>query len=112
MLAAALAVRFILELCLLATNVWAAYRFAPGIGGICLATIAAIAIATLWGMFLSPKRRLELGALPRLFLELALFAGAAWLLFSAGHPALGAALLGVELVDKSLLEWLQRTSAD
>jgi hypothetical protein len=73
--------------------------------------MAVLALAFLWGAFLSPRRRVELGALSRLSIEAAVFIAAALLLLGMGHPWLAGVLVGAELLDKAALEWLQRDSA-
>ena len=108
MLPAALAVRFILELCLLSGVGWAVVHLVSGPAGPGLAIAAVLALALLWDAFLSPKRRVELGALQRLLIEALLFIAAALLLLGTGHPWLAVALLGAELFDKAAVEWLQK----
>jgi hypothetical protein len=111
MLTIALGVRFALELCLLATAAWAASQLFPWPFGLGSAVAVVIALASLWGTFLSPKRRIEIGQIPRLAIELSLFVTAWWLLLSHGHGWLAAWLLVVEVVDKVAVEWLQRDRA-
>jgi len=111
MLPAALAIRFILELCLLSAVGWAVFHLVSGPAGFGLALKAVLALALLWGTFLSPKRRVELGAVPRLLIEAVLFVAAALLLLGIGHAWLAGALVGAELFDKAAVEWLRRDAA-
>ena len=108
MLNLALTVRFILELCLLTVAFWAASSVASWPLSVLCGVMTTLVVAAVWGILLSPKRRLELGAPQRLLLELMLFAGAAWLLFAKNHRSLAAALLIAWVIDKSAVEWLQR----
>jgi uncharacterized protein DUF2568 len=109
MLPVALAVRFLLELCLLLIAAWAPFRIVGGVAGVGLAATAAIAFGALWGIFLSPRRSVEIGVLPRLLLEAAIFVAAALLLVLAGHPSVAVLLLVVEFLDKAAVGWFQRS---
>jgi hypothetical protein len=108
MLTIALGVRFALELCLLSTAAWAASQLFSWPYGVGSAVAALIALAMLWGILLSPKRRVEIGHVPRLVLEFSLFIAAAWLLLRAGHAWLAAWLLVIEVAAKAAVERLQR----
>jgi hypothetical protein len=111
MLAVALAVRFALELCLISVTAWFFYRLSPGWNGAVLSLGGVIILAATWGTLLSPRRTVELGALVRLALELALFGLAAAALYSGGHWKLAALLIAVEVIDKSVVTFLQRASS-
>jgi hypothetical protein len=71
---------------------------ADGVAGIALAGIAVAAVAVVWGLFLAPRRRLEVGQPARLAVELAVWVAAASALWSAGQPALAAVLFVVAVV--------------
>jgi len=113
MLAAALALRFLLELALLAAlALWGfhagdalALRLLAGLG-------APAAAALLWGLFISPNRRIELGRIPRLLLELAMFALAAAALWQLGRPIAGLLLLAIAAADRFGLIWLRRREVE
>ncbi|MBI3174476.1 MAG: YrdB family protein [Chloroflexi bacterium] len=85
-----LAVRFLLELCLLAAvGYWGfktqsswLWKFVLGLG-------LPLLIAILWGTFLAPRAGHRLQGFPYYALELTLFATGALALFAADRPALG-----------------------
>ncbi len=108
MLASALMIRFILELCLLAVAAWFPFEVLGGFWGLALGTAAALLLMLIWGTFLSPKRRVEIGGVPRVVLEVALFAVAGIALKSTGHWQLALALFGMALIDKSAVVALER----
>jgi hypothetical protein len=62
----------------------------------------------LWGLFISPNRRVELGRIPRLVLELALFAVAAIALWQMHRPVAGLLLFAAACADRFGLIWLRR----
>ena len=66
--------------------------------GIALAGIAVAAVAVVWGVFLAPRRRLEVGLPARLAIELAVWVAAASALWSAGQPTLAVVLFVVAVV--------------
>lgn len=99
MLASAnLAVRFALELCLLAVAAW----WGAETGGIALAVVAPVAVAAAWGVFVSPKARVRVGEAGRALVEAALFLAGALALLDLGHPALAAAFAAAALVSGTL----------
>ena len=109
MLAAALALRLLLEAILLvifaiwgfhAVDAWPA-RLAAGLA-------APAAAAMFWRLLISPSRRFDPGRIPRLLLELDLFALAAAALWQLGWPIAGALLFGVAALDRFGLIWLRR----
>jgi hypothetical protein len=109
MLAAALALRFLLELLLLAALAFCGFHAADSLALRLLAGLGApAAAALLWGLFISPNRRFELGRIPRLLLELALFALAAAALWQLGRPIAGLILFAVACADRFGLIWLRR----
>ncbi len=97
-----LAVRFLLELCALAVAGywgWAVYK---GRWRLLLALGLPLLLAILWGTFAVPDDPSRSGQAPvpvpgilRLILELAVFAFAAWALYTVGRPALGVILAAV-----------------
>jgi hypothetical protein len=87
-----LALRFLLELALLAAlGVWGAHAGATGFLSDTLAVAAPLAAVILWGAFVSPKARVPAGWQARLGVELALFGAAIAGLAVAGFPKLAAA---------------------
>jgi hypothetical protein len=109
MLAAALAVRFLLEVTLLLVLAIWGFQLADNFALRLLAGLAAsFAAALLWGLFISPNRRVELGRIPRLVLELALFAVAAGALWQMHRPIAGLLLFAAACADRFGLIWLRR----
>lgn len=94
-----LALRFVLELALFATIGMLAVRLSPTgwlswVLGLGLVTVTV----GIWGLLLSPRRRIDLSLPLRVGIELALFAGAAIGLLLAGHPAWAGALVVSEVI--------------
>lgn len=103
-----LAIRFLLELALLAGVAALAWNLAPGSWRWPAAALAVTAVATLWGTLLSPKATVALPAVVALAIEAALFLGVGAGLFAIG---LGApAVVGVVAwaVDRLAIALLQR----
>ena len=94
-----LAVRFLLELSLLAALGIVGFNASDSAAvGALIAAVLVIAAATVWGVMLSPRRRLDPPVGIRLVVELALFAGAAIGLSAIGSPTWGAVLFAAELL--------------
>lgn len=72
-MAFALLVRFLMELTLLAGAGILAAHIAPSGWGWLAAIAAVTAVATVWGMLLSPKARIDIPPWARLLLEAVLF---------------------------------------
>ena len=109
MFALALAVRVLLHLTLLVVLAIWGFQLAGGfplrlLGGLAAASAAAL----LWGLFISPNRRVDLGRKPRLVLELALFAVAAGALWQMHWPIAGLLLIATACADRFGLIWLRR----
>ena len=104
-----LALRFVLELCLLAAlGYWGFSVGGTLIVKILLAALIVVAVAGIWGEFLSPKRSVQLPGAARLVMEVVLFALAVAALAATGHPAPAAALGAVYAVNLGLiLLWKQ-----
>ncbi|MQB45010.1 DUF2568 domain-containing protein [Rhizobium sp. ICMP 5592] len=102
--ATALGIRFVLELCI-----------ACDVGNACAGTdLGASAVRpsvlrkrrrcmAVWGAFLSPKRKYEIGASGRLILEAGFFAGSALILICLGWPALAIVLVITATTDRLAL---------
>jgi hypothetical protein len=109
MLVVALILRLLLELLLLAAFATWGFHQADSLALRLLAGLGAPACAALvWGLFVSPNRRIELGRVPRLLVELALFALAAAALWQLGHWLAGVLLFAAAAADRALLIWLRR----
>ena len=82
-----LALRFLLELTLLAAlGYWGARQPVSAAARVALALAAPLAAALAWGVVVSPKARVRTPAPVQLIVELALFALGAWALLAAGRP--------------------------
>jgi hypothetical protein len=94
-----LAVRFLLELIMLAVLAWWGYHRFPGWMGIATAIAIPVAAAVLWGVFRIPNDpRPAPVAIPgpvRLLLEWALFIWAVWALQDVGSDTLAWLLAGM-----------------
>lgn len=104
-----LLVRFFLELCMLAAvGYWGFKTNSSWVMKVLLGIGLPVVIATLWGMFISPKAAYPLGAASHLTLELILLASGALALFASGQSTLGWVYTLVLLVNKILmLVWKQ-----
>jgi hypothetical protein len=109
MLVAALAARFLLEVALLIVlAIWGFGQAETLALGLLCGLAAPSAAALLWGLFIAPKRRFELGRIPRLILELALFAVAAGALWQTDRPIAALLLFAAACADRFGLIWLRR----
>lgn len=104
-----LALRFLLELCLLAALAY--WGFQTGVGlpaRLGLGLGAPLLAAVVWGVFVAPASRRRVPLPWRLFLEAVLFGAAVAGLAAAGQPAL-AVVFGLVVVVNSalLLLWQQ-----
>jgi hypothetical protein len=101
-----LAIRFILELCLLAALAYVGLRV-----HVVLAVLAPLAAAVLWGLFISPKARY---ALPRewwVTVQVVLFATAVAGLAATGHVVLGAVFGVATLMNLVLVLYWHQSDA-
>lgn len=102
--AAALGVRFVLELCILASLAeLATHLTVPILARVLLGLLFCGTGAAVWGAFLSPKRKYEIGPPARLVLEAGFFAGAALILNHLGWPTLAVALALAAVADRIAL---------
>jgi hypothetical protein len=101
---ALIALRFLLELALMTAFVVAPVRLIDGALGWVVGLVLLLAVTAVWGILLSPRRRVRLPLGARVVVELALFLTASVLLVASGLVVLGIALLVVELVDLGLLQ--------
>jgi hypothetical protein len=114
-----LMVRFLLELCALASTGYWGWTRAKGPLRFLLALGLPLLLAIVWGVFAVPDDPSRAGHAPvpvpgavRLLLELAMFAFAAWALYDAGRPVLGLVLAVVVVAHYILstdrITWLVR----
>ena len=99
----ALAVRFLLELALLAASALIGWRLAEGGWRFLAASIAVLVVAVVWGLLLSPKARFDVGASAHLGIEAILFLGAGAGLIALGHGPAGIGLILVWAADRAAL---------
>jgi hypothetical protein len=97
-----LVLRFLLELSALAATSYWGFATASGFNQWVLGLGAPALVAVVWGLFLAPKRKVELRKPARFAIELLVFAAAALALVSAGQPLLGIVLAAAELVSGTL----------
>lgn len=94
-----LALRFVLELCLLGSMaVIGLAAFDNPAAGILTAAALVTAVGALWGALLSPRRSVDLPLPVRVVFEIVLFVTAGFGLAASGHPSAGVVLLAGELV--------------
>lgn len=99
-----LGIRFLLELCALAALGYWGFQLAQPLAIRIMAGIGApLAAAVVWGVFVAPKATRRLVDPGRFLVELLVFGSAAAALWVASRPWLGAALLGVYLVNRLLV---------
>jgi Protein of unknown function (DUF2568) len=101
--AAALGVRFLLELAALASLVFAGVALVHGILGWLVGTALAAAAGVAWGLVVAPRARLSWPTPARLAVEVAVFVVAASGLLLAGYGVAAAVLSGVYLLDRLAL---------
>jgi hypothetical protein len=86
-----LALRFLLELAVLAIVVWWGAATVDGALGWLVGLGAAAALAAVWGVLVSPKAAIAAPAPVRLGVELVVWVAGGAALWSLGRPALAAA---------------------
>ncbi len=102
MRAANLVVRFLLELSALAATAYWGFATASGLTQWVLGLGAPALVAVVWGLFVSPKAKVELPRPAQFAIELLVFAAAAVALVAADQPVLGIVLAALELVSGTL----------
>ncbi|OJX93366.1 MAG: hypothetical protein BGO96_10320 [Micrococcales bacterium 73-15] len=105
----ALTARFLLELALLAGVAVLVHDVVPGGWSWPAAILAVAAVATLWGVLLSPRAPVGLPAAASLGIEAVLFAGVGAGLLAVGHGVPAALGVGLWLLDRTALALLRRT---
>jgi Protein of unknown function (DUF2568) len=97
---------FLLELCALA-----ALAYWGSTENVVLAIVAPLAFAVIWGVFASPRARVQLPPWPKFALRVGLLLGSAVALAVAGQRGLALALGAAVLADNVLLAALGRPVA-
>jgi hypothetical protein len=107
--AANLAVRFLLELCMLAALGYWGFKSGNGLLlKIGLGLGAPLLAAVAWGLFVAPKAAVKLPWPPRLLVELVIFGLAFAALYAAGQPGLTWIFALIYLINKLLtIVWRQ-----
>lgn len=105
--AAALTVRFLLELALLAGVAVLAWSLVPGWWHWPAAGLAVVVVAVLWGLLLSPKATVQLPVAAALVIEAALFLGIGAGLFLTGFAVPAVVGVGLWGVDRAALALLR-----
>ena len=98
MLGANLVLRFLLELTALAATSYWGFASSSGVRQWILGLGAPAVVAVVWGLFVSPKAKIELPRPARFAVELAVWAAAALALVAAGQAVLGIAFAAVALI--------------
>lgn len=99
MTAVLLALRFLLELCLLATFAVVGWTSFDNVAArIAAAVLLPVVVAVVWGVLLSPRRRLDLPLPIRVAAELLLFGAAAVGLWAIGLTGLALGLAAAEVI--------------
>lgn len=99
-----LAVRFLLELCVVAALAYWGVQVGNGpLAKIVLAVGAPLVVAVIWAVFGSPKAAVPLSGPAHLLLEIVVFGAGVVALVYAGRPTLAAVLAAVIIVNRALL---------
>jgi hypothetical protein len=99
-----LAVRFLLELCMLAAVGYWGFKTQSGWGmRLMLGIGLPLLIAVVWGLFVAPRAVYPLSGLPHLVLALILLGLGAVALFASGHPTLGWVYAIILIVNQLLM---------
>ncbi|NOV01651.1 YrdB family protein [Paenibacillus planticolens] len=102
--AANLGIRFLLELCLLASlGYWGFHGDKSTLLKIVLGIGTPLVATVIWGLFLSPKASIPMAQPIPFILELAVFAIAIIALYSAGKPSLAVAFMLIYIVNRTLI---------
>jgi hypothetical protein len=104
MLYANLAVRFLLELCILISIGYWGFQIPEGlVTKIGLSIGAPLITALVWGICIAPKAPIQLPNLVHLILEIIIFGCAAVALYATGHPILSGFFSLVAVINNILL---------
>ena len=99
-----LAIRFLLELCLLAAfGYWGATASGSTIANVALAIGVPLVVCVVWGYFVAPRAARPLSTVPWVVVQLVLF-GLGWVALAAdAAEILGAVLFGVTAINLAIL---------
>lgn len=99
-----IAIRFLLELCVLATLAYWGFQVGKVYGfKILLGIGTPVFIAIIWGIFSSPHATIPLNRMARLLLELGIFGLAVMVLFYLEKPALASVFAMLMVINQILL---------
>ena len=104
-----LALRFLLELSVIAIAAWWGWATGDGATRPLLAVGPPLAVIVVWACFVSPKRRYDLPAAARLAVEFIVWAAGGLALADLGHGTAGAAFAVVAVRMPIVASCLQRT---
>ena len=104
-----LLVRFLLELCMLASVGYWGFKTGAGWGmKILLGIGLPVLVAVVWGLFIAPRATYPLKGIPYLLVELSLLGSGAVVLFASGRGNLGWVYTLILIANKVLLAvWKQ-----
>lgn len=108
MLPTVLAVRFVLELALLAAVGWWGARLVSGWAGVAIGLALVVLVAAVWGAVVSPRARVRAPGSVRVAVEVVLFGLAGLALASVGRAWWGVALVLADLAVIGALALLGR----
>ncbi len=97
-----LVLRFLLELSALAATAYWGFSTASGVTQWVLGLGAPALVAVVWGLFVSPKAKIELPHPAQFAIELLVWAAATLALASAGQPVLGIVFAVVAVISGAL----------
>lgn len=108
-----LAVRFLLELCVLALVGYWGYRVGNSqVTRIGLAILIAIAAAIFWALFGSPKATFALSGPAHLLVEAVFFGSGVAALLASGHSGAAMAMAAIAIANRVLIQvWGQHAPA-
>lgn len=99
-----LALRFLLELCLLAAvGYWGFHVGGGTLVKVVLGISAPVLVAVVWGTFMAPKARVRLPRWPHLGAEIAIFGLGVLALVAAGQPSLAWMFAAVAALSRLLI---------
>jgi hypothetical protein len=105
--AANLTIRFLLELCALASLAYWGWQAGDSDAVHAVLAIGApLLAATVWGLFVAPRATHPLDPVPKLIVELLVFGAAGAALAAAGHAGLGVLFFIVAVVNGALVRML------
>jgi len=102
MIGANLVLRFFLELSALAATSYWGFASSSGLTQWILGLGAPLVIAVVWGLFVSPKAKIELPRPAQFAVELLVWAAASFALVAAGQVVLGLAFAAAALTSGTL----------